>query len=71
MKSVAGIKYINQKNSEFKLLSERVKGNIPDSEMKAFYASVDYFQASELDSGFMNHINNFFEDFLHNYAKYS
>ena len=66
MKSVAAMEYINQKNSEFKLLSERYNGNIPDSAMDEFYASVDRFQVSELDPDFMNQINSFFEGSLHN-----
>ena len=62
MKSVAAMKYINEKNSEFRELSERYNGNIPESEMVAFYAGVDRFQVAELDSEFMNRINTFFED---------
>ena len=64
MKSVAAMKYINEKNNEFRELSERYDGNIPDSAMDEFYASVDRFQVSELDSDFMNQINTFFEDSL-------
>ena len=65
MKSVAAMKYINQKNSEFRLLSESYNGKIPDSEMVAFYGGLDRFQVSELDSEFVNQINSFFEDSLH------
>jgi len=66
MKSVAAMEYINQKNSEFNLLSKRYNGNIPDSAKHEFYADVDHFQVSELNSDFMNQINSFFEDSLQN-----
>ncbi len=66
MKSAAAMQYINQKNGEFKLLSERYDGNIPDSALDAFFGSVDRFQVSELDAEFMKQINSFFEDSLRN-----
>ncbi len=66
MKSAAAMQYINQKNGEFKLLSERYDGNIPDSALDAFFGSVDRFQVSELDAEFMKQINSFFEDLLRN-----
>ena len=66
MKSAAAMEYINQKNTEFKLLSERYNGNIPESALNSFFAGVDRFQVSELDADFMKRINSFFEISLHN-----
>ena len=63
-KSQAAIAYTNEKNQEFQALRTRYDNNVPDSEVAAFYASIDPYQTSELDADFMNEVNQFFESAL-------
>ncbi|MDF2685322.1 MAG: hypothetical protein K0S55_503 [Clostridia bacterium] len=64
--SDAAIKYINEKNAEYKELFDNYNGKIPDDIRAEYYAGVDKFQTSELDVNFMNEINLFFENHIKN-----
>jgi hypothetical protein len=63
-KSEAASNYIVEKNEEYKVLTDKYNGNIPDDVKTAYYEGVDKFKTSELDSDFMNEINSFFEKSL-------
>ena len=64
LQSEAAIQYINEKNKEYKALSDRYDGKLPDDVKANFYAGIDKFQTSELNAGLMNEINDFLEKSL-------
>jgi pimeloyl-ACP methyl ester carboxylesterase len=65
--SEATMRYRAEKNQEYKELDERYGGDIPDNIKAAYYEGIDRFRSSELDSEFMDEINEFFERALETY----
>jgi alpha-beta hydrolase superfamily lysophospholipase len=61
LRSDAAVQYSNQKNQEYRALLERYEGSIPDGVNAEFYAGVDRFRTSEVDTDLMDEINRFFE----------
>jgi uncharacterized protein len=62
--SEAAVEYIDQKNQAYQPVVSRYGGHVPESVKAEFYAGVDHFKTSELDTGLMNEINGFFESAL-------
>lgn len=60
-RSDAALEYTNLKNLSYKELYDRYHGEIPDHLKLEFYEGIDRFQVSEIDVGFMNMVNEFFE----------
>ncbi len=60
-RSEAAVEYINRKNQAYQELCDLYNGSIPDDIVADYYANVDRTLASELDIGFMDEINRFFE----------
>jgi len=60
-RSEAAAEYINEENRVYQELYDFYNGSIPDDVLASYYADVDRAQASELDAGFMDEINRFFE----------
>ncbi len=60
-RSEAAVEYTNQKNRVYQGLHDLYNGSIPDDVLADYYSSIDKTVASELDSGFMDEINRFFE----------
>lgn len=58
--------YIEEKNQEFKALSDSYNQNIPKDIKAKYYKGVDKFRTSQLDVDFMDNINRFFESYLNN-----
>ncbi len=63
-RSDAALEYTNLQNLAYRELYDRYDGEIPDRLKKEFYEGIDRFQVSEIDVGFMDMINEFFEDQL-------
>lgn len=55
------IKYVSDKNEEYKALYQQYGGEIPENELDEFYAGVDRSAASALDSALFKQINDFLE----------
>jgi alpha-beta hydrolase superfamily lysophospholipase len=68
-RSDAAIQYIAAKNEEYRALSARYNGDIPQAELDQFYGNIDRFKTSELDPDFMNSINQFYEMSLESMLK--
>ncbi len=51
-------------NKEYREIYDQYNGEIPDEVKEEFYSKVDKFQASELDIGFMDEVNEFFQKAL-------
>lgn len=60
-RSEAAVEYTNQKNRVYQELHDLYNGSIPDDALADYYADVDRALANELDSGFMEEINRFFQ----------
>ena len=60
--SDAASEYAKAKNLEYKEISDRYDGEIPDDIKAEYYESVYRFRTSELDLDFMDEINFFFEE---------
>ena len=60
-RSKAAVEYSERKNQVYRELYDRYNGSIPDDELADYYADVDKALASEVDTGFMDEINRFFE----------
>lgn len=60
-RSEAALRYRAERNPEYRELYDSYGGKIPDEVKAAYYEGIDRFKASELDSDFMNEINQFFE----------
>ena len=65
-RSDAAVQYIGRQNQVYRDLRDRHNGSIPDDVMADYYANMDKTLASELDTGFMDEINRFFERRLPN-----
>ena len=59
--SAGAAAYIVEMNEIFKALYDRFNGDVPDNEKAEYYATVDPFKTSELDTEFMDEIHHFFE----------
>jgi alpha-beta hydrolase superfamily lysophospholipase len=66
LRSEAAVQYTNQKNQEYQALLDQYEGDVPDSVRAEFYAGVDRFLTSEVDTSLMHEINRFFEGALPN-----
>jgi alpha-beta hydrolase superfamily lysophospholipase len=62
--SAAAVEYSNQKNEEYKSISDRYQGNIPDEVTAEYYAGVNPFQTTDRNADLMDEINSFFESSL-------
>ncbi len=60
-RSEAAVEYTNQKNRVYQELHDLYNGSIPDDVLADYYANIDKTLTSELDTGFMDEINRFFE----------
>ena len=59
--SAAAIRYAAELNQAYKSLYDQYAGSVPDDVKAAYYAGIDKSQTSELDTGFMDEINRFYE----------
>lgn len=64
MSSVAALKYIEEKNAEYDEIYDSYGGKIPDGINAEYYADVDKFRASELDSELIDMIDGFYKEHL-------
>ncbi len=64
LRSREALEYSAAKNQECKAISDSFGGNIPQDVRAAWYAGLDKWKTSELDSGLMDQIGSFFESSL-------
>jgi alpha-beta hydrolase superfamily lysophospholipase len=62
--SEAAIRYMEEKNREYRELYDSYGGEIPDDVKVGYYAGIDRFLTSEPDRDFMDDVNQFFESAL-------
>jgi pimeloyl-ACP methyl ester carboxylesterase len=65
-RSEVAVEYTNQKNRVYQELHDLYNGSIPDGVLADYYSNIDKTLASEVDTGFMDEINRFFERRLPN-----
>ncbi len=59
--SQAALDYVDEVNERGRALNERYGGDVPEEELRSFYASIDKFRARELDAAFMDSILTFYQ----------
>ena len=59
--SLDAITYFNETDQEYERLYEQYGGNIPEKAEAEFYDSIDKYQTSELDPGFIQDVLRFYE----------